>query len=127
MVRVLQATSPSGKHPLTYMVYAAHSTAGGGNGIHGDWPQFLSDALTKKYGGTGLAMVGALGGTQPCRTACAFTKPTNPGYNAKDRKTALVLNYGAHVATALKQRRPGARSGRAARRASSASRSPGPP
>jgi hypothetical protein len=102
MVRVLQATSPSGKHPLTYMVFAAHSTAGGGNGIHGDWPQFLSEALSKKYGGTGLAMVGALGGTQPCRTACAFTKPTNPGYNAKDRKTALILNYGAHVATALK-------------------------
>jgi hypothetical protein len=102
MVRVLQATSPSGKHPLTYMVFAAHSTAGGGNGIHGDWPQFLSEALSKKYGGTGLAMVGALGGTQPCRTACSFTKPTNPGYNAKDRKTALVLNYGAHVVTALK-------------------------
>ncbi|HUR02515.1 MAG TPA: hypothetical protein VM347_08245 [Nonomuraea sp.] len=102
MVRVLQATSPSGKHPLTYMVFAAHSTAGGGNGIHGDWPQFLSEALSKKYGGTGLAMVGALGGTQPCRTACSFTKPSNPGYNAKDRKTALVLNYGAHVVTALK-------------------------
>ncbi|MCU1587865.1 MAG: hypothetical protein JWN31_1358 [Frankiales bacterium] len=102
MVRVLQATSPSGKHPLTYMVFAAHATAGGGNGIHGDWPQFLSDALTTKYGGTGIAMVGALGGTQPCRTACSFTKPSNPGYNAKDRKTALVLNYGAHVVDALR-------------------------
>lgn len=101
MVRVVQATSPSGKHPLTYMVYAAHATAGGGNGLHGDWPQFLSDAMTKKYGGTGLAMVGALGGTQPCRTACAFTKPSNPGYNVKDRKTALILNYGAHVTKAL--------------------------
>jgi hypothetical protein len=102
MVRVLQATSPSGRHPLTYMVFAAHATAGGGNGIHGDWPQFLSDAMTKTYGGTGLAMVGALGGTQPCRTACAFTKPSNPGYNVSDRKTALVLNYGAHVADALR-------------------------
>ena len=101
MVRVLQATSPSGRHPLTYMVYAAHATAGGGNGIHGDWPQFLSVALSQRYGGTGLAMVGALGGTQPCRTACSFTKPTNPGYNIADRKTALILNYGAHVTDAL--------------------------
>ncbi|MDX6217676.1 MAG: hypothetical protein QOG99_3260 [Frankiales bacterium] len=106
MVRVVQATAPSGKHPLTWMVYAAHATAGGGNGVHGDWPQFLSDAMTKQYGGQGIAMVGALGGTQPCRTACAFTKPSNPGYNAKDRKTALVLNYGAHVAAALRTATP---------------------
>jgi hypothetical protein len=102
MFRVLQATTPSGKHPLTYAVYAAHATAGGGNGITGDWPQFLSDVMTKKYGGVGLAMVGSLGGTQPCRPTCAFTKPTNPGYNVADRKTALMANYSAHVASALK-------------------------
>ena len=102
MVRVLQATAPSGRHPLTYMVYAAHATAGGGNGLHGDWPQFLSDYMSQHYGGTGIAMVGALGGTQPCRTACSFTKPTNPGYNVNDRKKALILNYGAHVADALR-------------------------
>jgi hypothetical protein len=101
MVRVLQATSPSGRHPLTFMAYAAHGTAGGGNGLHGDWPQFLSDAMSRQYGGVGLAMVGALGGTQPCRPTCAFTKPTNPGYNVADRKTAIVLNYSAHVADAL--------------------------
>jgi hypothetical protein len=106
LVRVVQATSPSGKHPLTWMVFAAHATAGGGNGVHGDWPQFLSDAMTTRYGGQGIAMVGALGGTQPCRTACAFTKPSNPGYNVKDRKTALVLNYGAHVAQALRTATP---------------------
>jgi hypothetical protein len=106
MVRVVQATTPSGRHPLTWMVYAAHATAGGGNGVHGDWPQFLSDAMTQQYGGQGIAMVGALGGTQPCRTACAFTKPSNPGYNAKERKTALVLNYGAHVAAALRTATP---------------------
>ena len=106
MVRVVQATSPSGRHPLTWMVFAAHATAGGGNGLHGDWPQFLSDAMTAQYGGQGIAMVGALGGTQPCRTACAFTKPTNPGYRTADRKTALVLNYGAHVAAALRTARP---------------------
>jgi hypothetical protein len=106
MVRVLQATSPSGKHPLTFMAFAAHATAGGGNGLHGDWPQFLSEAMSQQYGGVGLAMVGALGGTQPCRTACSFTKPTNPGYDAKDRRTALVLNYGAHVASALATAKP---------------------
>jgi hypothetical protein len=101
MVRVLQATSPSGRHPLTFMAFAAHATAGGGQGIHGDWPQFLSEELSRRYGGTGLAMVGALGGTQPCRPACAFTKPTNPGYKVADRKTAIVLNYSAHVVDAL--------------------------
>jgi hypothetical protein len=106
LVRVVQATAPSGRHPLTWMVFAAHATAGGGNGVHGDWPQFLSDAMTSRYGGQGIAMVGALGGTQPCRTACAFTKPSNPGYDAKDRKTALVLNYGAHVARALRSATP---------------------
>jgi hypothetical protein len=101
MVRVVQATSPSGRHPLTFMAFAAHATAGGGDGIHGDWPQFLSDAMTTRYGGVGLAMVGALGGTQPCRPTCSFTKRTNPGYGAKDRRTAIVLNYSAHVADAL--------------------------
>jgi hypothetical protein len=101
MVRVVQATSPSGRHPLTFMAFAAHATAGGGQGIHGDWPQFLSDELSRRYGGTGLAMVGALGGTQPCRPTCSFTKHTNPGYNVKDRKTAIVLNYAAHVTDAL--------------------------
>jgi hypothetical protein len=101
MVRVLQATSPSGRHPLTFMAFAAHATAGGGNGIHGDWPQFLSEAMTARYGGVGLAMVGALGGTQPCRPSCSFTKTTNPGYHATDRKTAIVLNYSAHVVDAL--------------------------
>jgi hypothetical protein len=101
MVRVVQATSPSGRHPLTFMAFAAHATAGGGDGIHGDWPQFLSDELTRRYGGTGLAMVGALGGTQPCRPTCSFTKHTNPGYNVKDRKTAIVLNYAAHVSDAI--------------------------
>ncbi|HUR12913.1 MAG TPA: hypothetical protein VM097_00325 [Mycobacteriales bacterium] len=101
MVRVVQATAPSGRHPLTFMAFAAHATAGGGSGIHGDWPQFLSDAMSARYGGVGLAMVGALGGTQPCRPTCGFTKPTNPGYGVKDRKTAIVLNYSAHVASAL--------------------------
>jgi hypothetical protein len=105
MVRVLQATTPSGRHPLTFMVFAAHATAGGGDGIHGDWPQFLSDELSRRYGGVGLAMVGALGGTQPCRPACSFTKTTNPGYHAKDRRTAIVLNYSAHVVSALRSTR----------------------
>jgi hypothetical protein len=95
--RVLQATAPGGSVVATYAAYAAHATAGGGSGLNGDWPQFLSDAMTARYGGVGLAMEGAVGGTQPCRPACSFTSPTNPGYNIADRKTALTLNYMAHV------------------------------
>jgi hypothetical protein len=106
MFRVLQATAPSGRVLLTFAAYAAHATAGGGDGVHGDWPQFLSDAMTTTYGGTGLAMVGALGGTQPCRTACAFTKPSNPGYNLPNRKAAYLANYGAHVEAALASAQP---------------------
>jgi hypothetical protein len=101
MMRVLQATAPDGSVVLTYMAFAAHATAGGGPGLHGDWPQFLSDALTAKYGGTGLAMEGAVGGTQPCRPTCSFTDPNEPGYNVGDRRKAFTMNYLAHVEDAL--------------------------
>src|SRR4051794_12550627 len=97
MFRILQATGTNGRVIATFAAYAAHATAGGGDGLHGDWPQFLSDAMAARYGGVGLAMEGANGGTQPCRAACSFTKPSNPGYNVADRKSALVLNYMAHV------------------------------
>jgi hypothetical protein len=83
------------------MAYAAHATAGGGSGLNGDWPQFLSEAMSSKYGGVGLAMEGANGGTQPCRPNCSFTKPSNPGYNVSDRRTAYTLNYMAHVQDSL--------------------------
>src|SRR4051794_21763452 len=106
MFRVVQATAANGKVIATFAAYAAHSTAGGGNGLHGDWPQFLSDAMTARFGGVGLAMEGANGGTQPCRPACSFTKPTNPGYNVSDRKSALMLNYMAHVDDALAHSTP---------------------
>jgi len=99
--RVVQATRPDGGVVVTFAAFAAHATAGGGNGLNGDWPQFLSDAMTAKYGGVGLAMEGAVGGTQPCRAACSFTKHSNPGYNISDRKTAIVTNYMAHVSRAL--------------------------
>ena len=101
MFRVVQATAPGGAVVATLTAYAAHATAGGGSGLHGDWPQFLSDAMTSGLGGVGVAMVGALGGTQPCRAACAFTSPENPGYNVANRKSAIVLNYMAHVRKAL--------------------------
>jgi hypothetical protein len=106
LFRVVQATGNDGKVIATYTAYAAHSTAGGGDGLHGDWPQFLSDTMTARYGGIGIAMEGANGGTQPCRPACAFTKPTNPGYDAPDRKTALMLNYLAHVQDSLDHATP---------------------
>lgn len=108
-VRVLQATRPDGSVVVTYMAFAAHGTAGGGPGIHGDWPQFLSDAMAQKYGGIGLAMEGAVGGTQPCRPACSFTKSdpaVNPGYNVGDRRTAYTLNYMARVADSLSSSAP---------------------
>jgi hypothetical protein len=104
--RVVQATDPDGATVATYTAYAAHSTAGGGNGLHGDWPQFLSERMSSAFGGVGLAMEGANGGTQPCRPACAFTSPGNPGYNTPDRKSALMLNYMAHVDDALAHTRP---------------------
>jgi hypothetical protein len=106
MFRILQATAPSGRVVATLTSFAAHSTAGGGRGLHGDWPQFVSEAMTETYGGTGIAMVGALGGTQPCRAACAFTKAENPGYDVADRKTAIVLNYMAHVRNAVNTAEP---------------------
>jgi hypothetical protein len=104
--RVVQATDANGQVIATYTAYAAHATAGGGNGVHGDWPQFLSDRMSTAFGGVGIAMEGANGGTQPCRTACAFTDPKNPGYNVGDRKTALMLNYMAHVDDALSRTQP---------------------
>jgi hypothetical protein len=91
----------------TFMAFAAHATAGGGDGLHGDWPQFLSDEMTARYGGVGMAMVGALGGTQPCRAACSFTKSTNPGYaDGIPRRQAIVANYAAHVEAALAAAEP---------------------
>jgi hypothetical protein len=62
--------------------------------------------MTTRFGGVGLAMEGANGGTQPCRPACAFTKPTNPGYDIADRKTAIVTNYMAHVQDSLDHAAP---------------------
>jgi hypothetical protein len=123
IVRVLQAVEkpapaprkPKKKDPppsppaviATFMAYAAHATAGGGDGLHGDWPQFVSDEMTARYGGVGMAMVGALGGTQPCRPACGFTKPTNPGYpDGLPRKQAIVTNYVSHVEAALAAAEP---------------------
>jgi hypothetical protein len=106
MFRVVQAIAPSGGVGATDAADAAHATAGGGDGLHGDWPQFLSDAMTARYGGVGLAMEGAIGGTQPCRPACAFTKPSNPGYDLPDRRAALMANYSAHVQDALDHAAP---------------------
>ena len=101
MFRVVQATAPSGEKVLTWATYAAHATAGGGRGLHGDWPSFLSQEMAAEFGGEGLAMVGALGGTQPCRPACAFTKKDNPGYAIADRRKAVMANYTRHVRLAL--------------------------
>ena len=106
LFRVVQATEPDGEVVVTWATYAAHATAGGGDGLHGDWPQFLSEAMAAQYGGKGLAMVGALGGTQPCRPRCAFTREDNPGNTMPSRKAAIVANYGRHVQLALAAAQP---------------------
>jgi hypothetical protein len=101
LVRVLQATRRSGAVVMTYLAYAAHATAGGGDGIHGDWPQYVGDAIAARYGGVGIAMEGANGRTQPCRPACAFTKTSNPSFGLSGRKEQITANYLAHVVSAL--------------------------
>jgi hypothetical protein len=106
MVRVVQATAPSGSTVATLVVFAAHSTTNIGSQVDGDWPQFLGDRLATIYGGVGMGMEGANGGTQPCRPTCSFTKPSEPGYNIDDRFTAVMLNYTAHVQDALARSAP---------------------
>ena len=101
LVRVLQARAPSGAVVMTFMAYAAHATAGGANGVHGDWPQYVGDAIAARYGGVGIAMQGAVGKTQPCRPHCAFTSPDNPGFRLAGRKNQITANYLAHVVRAV--------------------------
>jgi hypothetical protein len=101
-VRVLQARDASTDAVITtVMSYAAHATLGGGNGVHGDWPQFLSDALTATYGGVGIAFEGTNGRIQPCRPRCSFTNAATPGYEQPDRKVAYSNMLLYHVAKAL--------------------------
>src|SRR3954454_13820350 len=76
-----------------------------GSAVEGDWPAFLGDAMAAKYGGVGIGMEGANGGTQPCRPACSFTDPHNPGYN-EDRFHAIRDNYMSHVTDALAHAAP---------------------
>lgn len=102
LMRVVQARTPSGAPIVTYMAYAAHATAGGGDGVHGDWPQYVGDAMAARFGGVGMAMQGAVGRTQPCRPACAFTAKSNPSFQTPGgRKAEITANYMAHVVDAL--------------------------
>ncbi|MDQ1687218.1 MAG: hypothetical protein QOK42_193 [Frankiaceae bacterium] len=102
LVRVVQARTPAGATVVTYMAYAAHATAGGGDGIHGDWPQYVGDAMAARFGGVGMAMEGAVGTTQPCRPACAFSAKTNPSFHTPGgRKAEITANYMAHVVDAV--------------------------
>ncbi len=105
MVRVVQAVAPDGGVVVTQMVFAAHATTNMGGPIDGDWPQFLGDDMAATFGGVGIGMEGAVGGTQPCRPTCSFTLPSNPGYNL-DRFHAILANYMAHVRDALAHSAP---------------------
>lgn len=101
-LRVLQARDAvTGDVITTVASYAAHATLGGGDGVHGDWPQFLSEALTGAYGGVGIAFQGTNGRTQPCRPRCSFTDSSKPGYEIADRRTAYTTMLMYHVAKAL--------------------------
>lgn len=101
-VRVLQARDVNTGDVITTVAsYAAHATLGGGDGVHGDWPQFLSDALTTTYGGVGIAFQGTNGRTQPCRPRCSFTDPSTPGYELENRQDAYVTMLMYHVGKAL--------------------------
>lgn len=101
LVRVLQATAPDGGVVVTYMAYAAHATAGGADGVHGDWPQYVGDAMAARFGGVGIAMEGAVGKTQPCRPHCMFTSRSNPSFGLSGRKAQITANYLAHVVRAV--------------------------
>lgn len=101
LLRVVQARTPSGAVVVTYVAYAAHATAGGADGVHGDWPQYVGDAVAARYGGIGMAMQGAVGKTQPCRPHCAFTSRSNPSFSLSGRKAQITANYLAHVIRAV--------------------------
>ena len=102
MVRVVQATSQEdGSVIATYMAFAAHATAGGGNGLHGDWPQFLSDEMSARYGGVGIAMQGAIGAPSPAGRRARSPIRRTRATEASRRKQAIVTNYIAHVESAL--------------------------
>jgi hypothetical protein len=100
-VRVLQARDANGAVITTVASYAAHATLGGADGVHGDWPQFLSETLTTAYGGVGIAFQGTNGRTQPCRPRCSFTDRSTPGYELESRRDAYVTMLMYHVGKAL--------------------------
>lgn len=106
MVRVVQAVAPDGSVVVTQMVYAAHSTTNMGSPIDGDWPQFLGDDIASTFGGVGIGMEGANGGTQPCRPWCSFSLASNAGHSVpltdpNYRFDVITVNYMAHVRDAL--------------------------
>ncbi|HEV7888462.1 MAG TPA: hypothetical protein VGO92_12960, partial [Acidimicrobiales bacterium] len=100
-VRVLQARAVADGSPVATLVsYNAHSTLGGADGIHGDWPQFLSDRMAAELGGVGIGMEGAIGRIQPCRPQCSFTNPAQFG-GATDRRSAYLNALMSHVRASL--------------------------
>jgi hypothetical protein len=106
MLRAVQARTPYGQTVVTFAAYAAHATTGLADGVHGDWPQVLGDAMAARYGGVGIAMQGAVGKTQPCRPHCAFTKASNPSNALQGRRAQITANYLAHVVAALGAAKP---------------------
>lgn len=101
-LRVMQATATNGSGVIaTVMQYAAHATENLGRGLHGDWPQFMSDRLGAEFGGVGLAFEGAVGRTQPCRPRCGYTDRSTPGYEIPERREAYPAMLDFHVRRSL--------------------------
>src|SRR4051794_8856716 len=59
LMRVVQATAPTGDVVATLVVFAAHSTTNIGSAVDGDWPQLLGDKMAAEIGGVGIGMEGA--------------------------------------------------------------------
>ena len=77
--------------------------------MDGDWPQFLGDDMARRFGGVGIGMEGANGGTQPCRPNCSFTSPDEPSWTAPEgtsRMVSILANYNRHVDDALANSTP---------------------
>jgi hypothetical protein len=76
-LRVLQAKRVSdGGVVATLVSYGAHATLGGAAGIHGDWPQFLSDRLAATMAASASPWRGRWDGCSPARPGARSPIPT---------------------------------------------------
>ena len=106
MLRVRAGDARHGAPVVTLVGFAAHATAGGGVGLHGDWPQFLSDAMAASYGGLGQAMAGRGRQRAALPAVVRVHQAVEPRLRGDGSQAALMRNYLAHVDAALAASRP---------------------